>query len=67
MCYNECIIFKEGKAMSEVKEVKKKTVKKPTVHTAKKTLFTAKGRVNKGESFTCSANEEKAFKKAKAI
>lgn len=38
---------------------KKKATKK---HVAKKTLFTAKGKVLKGEEFTCTAKELELIK-----
>ena len=36
-------------------------------YTALKTLFTSKGKVNKGEEFTCNEKELAIFKKHKAV
>ena len=45
----------------------KKTKSKPKTHIAKRNLATSNGNVKKGEAFTCTAKEEAAFKKFKAI
>ena len=49
--------------MTEAK-TKKPTSKKAV---AKKTLCTSKGMIKKGQSFTCTAKEYEAFKKAGAV
>ncbi len=44
-----------------------KVKKAPKKHVALKILFTSKGKVCKGEEFTCSTKELEIFKKAKAV
>ena len=48
-------------------EAKPKKTKKKVKHVALKMLFTSKGKVNKGEEFTCSDEELAIFKKVKAV
>jgi len=50
--------------MTEVKKTKKVTPKKAV---AKRSLCTSKGMVNRGEEFTCTADEYKLFKSVGAI
>lgn len=40
---------------------------KPKKHKAKRTLFTSKGKVLKGDEFTCTTKELESFKKAGAV
>jgi hypothetical protein len=48
--------------MTEIKKVTKKASSKPIKHVAKKTLFLEKGKIKKGEEFTCTDAELKALK-----
>ena len=50
--------------MTEVKKTKKVAPKKAI---AKRSLCTSKGMVNRGEEFTCTAEEYKLFKSVGAI
>ena len=53
--------------MTEEKKPAKKAIKKPIKYIAKKTLFLATGRVNKGDEFTCTDEDLKALKANGAV